>query len=71
MICCQVRWSGRGLLEAVQEFINQVKNKQAVNIQLYVVKEIRVPKEKEIHISGWSRRSCIIRSSMPKRVIYR
>jgi signal transduction histidine kinase len=27
-----------------------VKNKQSVNIQLYVVKEITVPKEKEIHI---------------------
>ena len=40
----------RGLLEAVQEFITQVKNKQSVNIQLYVVKEIKVPKEKEIHI---------------------
>ena len=40
----------RGLLEAVQEFINQVKNKQSVNIQLYVVKEIKVPKDKEIHI---------------------
>ncbi len=40
----------RGLLEAIREFINQVKNKQSVNIQLYVVKEITVPKEKEIHI---------------------
>ena len=40
----------RGLLEAVREFIQQVKNKQSVDIQLYIVKEIRVPKEKEIHI---------------------
>lgn len=40
----------RGLLEAVREFIQQVKNKQSVNIQLYIVKEIRVPKDKEIHI---------------------
>jgi len=40
----------RGLVEAVREFINQIKNKQSVNIQLYVVKEIKVPKEKEIHI---------------------
>jgi signal transduction histidine kinase len=40
----------RGLLEAIREFINQVRNKQAVNIQLYVVKEVSVPKEKEIHI---------------------
>jgi signal transduction histidine kinase len=40
----------RGLLEAIREFLSQVKNKQSVNIQLYVVKEITVPKEKEIHI---------------------
>ena len=40
----------RGLLEAIREFINQVRNKQSVNIQLYVVKEVSVPKDKEIHI---------------------
>ena len=40
----------RGLLEAIREFINQVNVKQSLNIQLYVVKEIQVPKEKEIHI---------------------
>src|ERR1700756_4634572 len=40
----------KGLIEAVREFIQQVKGKQSVNIQLYLVKEIRVPKEKEIHI---------------------
>jgi len=40
----------KGLLEAIREFLLQVKNKQSVNIQLYVVKEISVPKEKEIHI---------------------
>jgi signal transduction histidine kinase len=40
----------KGLLEAIREFIAQVKNKQSVNIQLYVVKEISVSKEKEIHI---------------------
>jgi signal transduction histidine kinase len=40
----------RGLVEAVREFINQIKNKQSLNIQLYVVKEIKVPKDKEIHI---------------------
>ena len=40
----------RGLIEAIREFLLQVKNKQSVNIQLYVVKEITVPKEKEIHI---------------------
>jgi signal transduction histidine kinase len=40
----------KGLIEAVREFINQVNGKQTINIQLYVVKEIQVPKEKEIHI---------------------
>ena len=40
----------KGLLEAIREFLLQVKNKQSVNIQLYIVKEINVPKEKEIHI---------------------
>jgi signal transduction histidine kinase len=40
----------KGLIEAVREFIQQVKGRQTVNIQLYIVKEIRVPKEKEIHI---------------------
>lgn len=40
----------RGLLEAIREFINQLKTKGSINIQLYVVKEIKVPKEKEIHI---------------------
>ncbi len=34
----------RGLLEAIREFINQVRNKQSVNIQLYVVKEVSIPK---------------------------
>src|SRR6201994_4168331 len=34
----------KGLIEAVREFIQQVRNKQTVNIQLYIVKEIRVPK---------------------------
>jgi len=40
----------RGLLEAIREFIAQVGARGSVNIQLYVVKEIQVPKEKEIHI---------------------
>ena len=40
----------KGLLEAIREFLLQIKNKQSVNIQLFVVKEITVPKEKEIHI---------------------
>jgi signal transduction histidine kinase len=45
----------KGLLEAIREFIGQVNVrqgnvKQVLNIQLYVVKEIQVPREKEIHI---------------------
>jgi signal transduction histidine kinase len=40
----------RGLLEAIREFIGQVNGRQILNIQLYIVKEIQVPKEKEIHI---------------------
>lgn len=40
----------KGLLEAIREFINQVNTKQSVNIQLYIVKEISIPREKEIHI---------------------
>src|SRR6201996_3338572 len=40
----------KGLMEAIREFISQVNNKQSVNIQLYIVKEINVPREKEIHI---------------------
>ncbi len=40
----------KGLLEAIREFINQVNTRQTVNIQLYIVKEISVPKEKEIHL---------------------
>lgn len=40
----------RGLLEAIRELMHQVKTRQPVNIQLYVVKDIKVPKEKEIHV---------------------
>jgi signal transduction histidine kinase len=40
----------KGLLEAIREFINQVGGKHSLNIQLYIVKEISVPKDKEIHI---------------------
>ena len=40
----------KGLIEAIREFVSQVSHKQTTNIQLYVVKEIQVPKEKEIHI---------------------
>jgi len=40
----------KGLVEAIREFINQINVKASLNIQLYVVKEIQVPKDKEIHI---------------------
>lgn len=40
----------KGLLDAIRELINQVRHRQSVDIQLYVVKEFRLPKEKEIHI---------------------
>jgi len=40
----------KGLVEAIREFVGQVNGKQTINIQLYVVKEIRVLPEKEIHI---------------------
>jgi signal transduction histidine kinase len=40
----------KGLLEAIREFISQMRYRQGVNIQLYVVKEFRLPKEKEIHL---------------------
>ena len=40
----------KGLVEAVREFVNQVNLKKTIDIQLFVVKEISVPKEKEIHI---------------------
>jgi len=40
----------KGLTEAVREFIGHVGYKRNINIQLYVVKDIHVPKEKEIHI---------------------
>jgi len=40
----------KGLVEAIREFINQVNTKQSLNIQLFIVKEISIPREKEIHI---------------------
>lgn len=40
----------QGLVEAIREFVGQVNLKQTINIQLYVVKEIQVAKDKEIHI---------------------
>ena len=40
----------KGLLEAIREFISQMRYRQGVNIQLYVAGEFRLPKEKEIHL---------------------
>jgi signal transduction histidine kinase len=40
----------KGLAEAIRDFIGHINYKQVTNIQLFVVKEIRVPKEKEIHV---------------------
>jgi signal transduction histidine kinase len=40
----------KGLVEAIREFVSQVNLKKTIDIQLFVVKEIAVPKEKEIHI---------------------
>lgn len=40
----------KGLIEALHEFIAQVNPQNAINIQLYVVKDVQVPKEKEIHV---------------------
>ncbi|MDP4246047.1 MAG: sensor histidine kinase [Bacteroidota bacterium] len=40
----------KGLVEAIREFVSQMNLKKNIDIQLFVVKEIRVPNEKEIHI---------------------
>lgn len=40
----------KGLAEAIKEFIAQISNKSIVNIQFFIIKECKVPKEKEIHI---------------------
>ncbi len=40
----------KGLVEAVRDFIGHIVLKNTLNIQMYVVKDFRVPKEKEIHI---------------------
>jgi signal transduction histidine kinase len=40
----------KGLIEALQEFIAQANPQQLVNIQLYVMKDVKVPKEKQIHV---------------------
>lgn len=40
----------QGLVEAIKDFIGHINYKKIINIQLYLVKDIRVPKEKEIHI---------------------
>ena len=40
----------KGLVEALRDFISHIGQKKGINIQLYVVKDIHLPKEKEIHI---------------------
>jgi signal transduction histidine kinase len=40
----------KGLLEAIREFIGQMQQKNSVVMQFVVIKEVKVPKEKEIHI---------------------
>jgi signal transduction histidine kinase len=40
----------KGLTEAVKDFIGHIGFKNSINIQLYVVKDFQVPKQKEIHI---------------------
>ena len=40
----------KGLTEATREFVGNIGYNKGINIQLYVVKDINVPKEKEIHI---------------------
>jgi signal transduction histidine kinase len=40
----------KGLLDAIRELIGQVRHHESVNIQLYVIREFKLPKEKEIHM---------------------
>jgi signal transduction histidine kinase len=40
----------KGLLEAIREFVGQMQQKNSVVLQFVVIKEVKVPKEKEIHI---------------------
>lgn len=40
----------KGLAEAIKEFVGQISSKSTVNIQFFILKECKVPKEKEIHI---------------------
>ncbi|MEO5995244.1 MAG: sensor histidine kinase [Chitinophagaceae bacterium] len=40
----------KGLTDAIKEFIAQISHKSTVNIQFFVIKECKIPKEKEIHI---------------------
>jgi signal transduction histidine kinase len=39
----------KGLVEAIRDFIRHINYKQSVKIEMYVVKEIHIPKDKEIH----------------------
>ena len=40
----------KGLAEAVKDFIGHMNDRKSLNIQLYVVRDVKIPKEKEIHI---------------------
>jgi signal transduction histidine kinase len=40
----------KGLVEAIREFVGQMQQKNSVVLQFVVIKEVKVPKEKEIHI---------------------
>jgi signal transduction histidine kinase len=39
-----------GLTEALKEFINHIQHKNSVHVHLYLLKEIHIAKEKEIHV---------------------
>jgi signal transduction histidine kinase len=40
----------KGLMDAFKEFINNLNNKKGLHIELHLIKDINVPREKEIHI---------------------
>jgi len=40
----------KGLAEAVKDFVGHLPQTKSINIQIYIVKNIQVPKEKEIHV---------------------
>jgi signal transduction histidine kinase len=40
----------KGLTEALREFVGHIGYKKGIAIQLYIIKDIHIPKDKEIHI---------------------